>query len=196
MEPSHVSRQHALSISSAGRIVRGCRLLPGPQPTSTSPITGSTSSTSRATWTSCARFPRSSIRCRRCWRAPASLGLRTGMPTASGPFGKSSATCPIRSVCLPTGCFGSAAGTRRLSPVSTRTPTCRRRSSSADRSRMSPESGPRRAARRSRSPPAPEAWTRRGTANDATISARALLYIVAGHTEHHTGLLKSRYGLQ
>jgi hypothetical protein len=43
---------------------------------------------------------------------------------------------------------------------------------------------------------APEAWTRRGTANDATISARALLYIVAGHTEHHTSLLKSRYGLQ
>jgi DinB superfamily len=42
---------------------------------------------------------------------------------------------------------------------------------------------------------APEAWTRRGTANDATISTRALLYIIVGHTEHHTSLLKSRYGL-
>jgi hypothetical protein len=42
----------------------------------------------------------------------------------------------------------------------------------------------------------PAAWERRGTANDATISARALLYITAGHTEHHLGILKTRYGLR
>jgi hypothetical protein len=40
------------------------------------------------------------------------------------------------------------------------------------------------------------AWERRGTANDAAISARALLYITAGHTEHHLSILKTRYGLR
>ncbi len=40
------------------------------------------------------------------------------------------------------------------------------------------------------------AWERRGTANDAAISARALLYIIVGHTEHHLGVLRTRYGLQ
>ncbi|MGH9312666.1 MAG: DinB family protein [Vicinamibacterales bacterium] len=42
----------------------------------------------------------------------------------------------------------------------------------------------------------PAAWERRGTANNAAISARALLYITAGHTEHHLGILRTRYGLQ
>lgn len=40
------------------------------------------------------------------------------------------------------------------------------------------------------------AWERRGTANDTPVSARALLYIIAGHTEHHLGVLRTRYGLQ
>jgi hypothetical protein len=35
--------------------------------------------------------------------------------------------------------------------------------------------------------------TRRGTANGAQISVRALLYIIAGHERHHVGLLKERY---
>ena len=32
-----------------------------------------------------------------------------------------------------------------------------------------------------------------GTANNAKISARALVYIMAGHIEHHIGILKERY---
>ena len=32
-----------------------------------------------------------------------------------------------------------------------------------------------------------------GTANNAKISARALVYIMAGHIEHHLGILKERY---
>jgi uncharacterized damage-inducible protein DinB len=40
-----------------------------------------------------------------------------------------------------------------------------------------------------------EAWERRGTANDATVSARALAYIILGHVEHHLGVLEDRYGL-
>lgn len=39
----------------------------------------------------------------------------------------------------------------------------------------------------------PVAATRRGTANDATITARALAYIIAGHERHHVALLKDRY---
>jgi DinB superfamily len=42
----------------------------------------------------------------------------------------------------------------------------------------------------------PAAWERRGTANNSAISARALLYITAGHTEHHLCILRTRYGLQ
>jgi hypothetical protein len=41
----------------------------------------------------------------------------------------------------------------------------------------------------------PEAVTRRGIANGAEISVRALLYIIAGHERHHVGLLKERYSL-
>jgi hypothetical protein len=39
----------------------------------------------------------------------------------------------------------------------------------------------------------PVAATRRGTANDATITARALAYIIAGHERHHLKLLRERY---
>jgi uncharacterized damage-inducible protein DinB len=37
------------------------------------------------------------------------------------------------------------------------------------------------------------AWERRGTANGKPISARALLYIIIGHTQHHLGVLRTRY---
>lgn len=40
-----------------------------------------------------------------------------------------------------------------------------------------------------------DAWTRVGTANNAKISARALIYILGGHIEHHFGVLKERYGI-
>lgn len=36
-------------------------------------------------------------------------------------------------------------------------------------------------------------WSNRGTANGASITARALLYIVLGHTEHHLAVLSDRY---
>jgi hypothetical protein len=39
------------------------------------------------------------------------------------------------------------------------------------------------------------AWTRVGSANGYTVSARALVCIVAGHTAHHLALLRERYGL-
>ena len=38
-----------------------------------------------------------------------------------------------------------------------------------------------------------EAWQRRGMANDAEVSVRALAYIMAGHELHHVGILKTRY---
>ena len=41
----------------------------------------------------------------------------------------------------------------------------------------------------------PEAWECRGTANGAVISARALVYIILGHVEHHRSILEERYGL-
>jgi hypothetical protein len=37
------------------------------------------------------------------------------------------------------------------------------------------------------------AWMRRGMVNDAPITARALLYIILGHVEHHRGVLEERY---
>lgn len=42
---------------------------------------------------------------------------------------------------------------------------------------------------------APEVWALRGTASGQTVSARALLYIIVGHVEHHLGVLRERYGL-
>jgi len=38
-----------------------------------------------------------------------------------------------------------------------------------------------------------EAWTRRGVANNAEVSVRALAYIIAGHELHHREILRSRY---
>lgn len=39
------------------------------------------------------------------------------------------------------------------------------------------------------------AWPRVGTANGFRTSARALVYITLGHTQHHLGLLRERYRL-
>jgi hypothetical protein len=39
----------------------------------------------------------------------------------------------------------------------------------------------------------PEAWTRRGVANQNESTVRALAFTIAGHELHHTGILKSRY---
>jgi hypothetical protein len=39
------------------------------------------------------------------------------------------------------------------------------------------------------------AWLRRGTANGAVVSVRALACIIAGHELHHVALLRERYGL-
>jgi hypothetical protein len=41
----------------------------------------------------------------------------------------------------------------------------------------------------------PEAWERRGRANNVEVSVRALAYIIAGHELHHKAILKDRYGL-
>lgn len=35
--------------------------------------------------------------------------------------------------------------------------------------------------------------TRQGTASNATVSVRAIAYIIAGHERHHVGLLRERY---
>jgi len=40
---------------------------------------------------------------------------------------------------------------------------------------------------------ADEAWARRGTANHAEISVRALAFIIAGHGHHHLAILNERY---
>lgn len=39
-------------------------------------------------------------------------------------------------------------------------------------------------------------WVNTGTTNDTTISARALLYVILGHTEHHMVVLADRYGIR
>ncbi|MEH6868876.1 DinB family protein, partial [Priestia megaterium] len=38
-----------------------------------------------------------------------------------------------------------------------------------------------------------EAWSRKGTANNASITARALAYGIAGHEIHHMGVIRTRY---
>ena len=38
-----------------------------------------------------------------------------------------------------------------------------------------------------------EAWMRRGKANNAEISVRALAYVIAGHELHHIQILKTKY---
>lgn len=37
-------------------------------------------------------------------------------------------------------------------------------------------------------------WTRTGIANDAEVSVRALVFILAGHAAHHLQVLRDRYG--
>jgi hypothetical protein len=41
----------------------------------------------------------------------------------------------------------------------------------------------------------PSAWTRHGTANGFRTSARALVYVILGHTAHHFEILRRRYHL-
>ncbi len=38
-----------------------------------------------------------------------------------------------------------------------------------------------------------EAWLRTGTASDATVSVRALAFIMVGHVRHHMNILRERY---
>ncbi len=38
-----------------------------------------------------------------------------------------------------------------------------------------------------------EAWLRTGVASDATVSVRALAWIIAGHELHHVHILKTKY---
>ncbi len=38
-----------------------------------------------------------------------------------------------------------------------------------------------------------EAWFRTGTASEATVSVRALAYIMVGHVRHHANILRERY---
>jgi hypothetical protein len=38
-----------------------------------------------------------------------------------------------------------------------------------------------------------DAWSWMGTANNVKVSVRALIYIMAGHVEHHLGILRERY---
>ena len=38
-----------------------------------------------------------------------------------------------------------------------------------------------------------QAWARRGIANNAEVSVRALAYIIAGHELHHREILRARY---
>lgn len=39
------------------------------------------------------------------------------------------------------------------------------------------------------------AWLRAGTVNQNAISVRGLAYIIAGHAQHHLGILKERYSV-
>lgn len=41
-----------------------------------------------------------------------------------------------------------------------------------------------------------DAWTRRGIASGHPVTPRALAYITAGHTAHHLGILRDRYGVK
>ena len=40
---------------------------------------------------------------------------------------------------------------------------------------------------------APEAWDRRGTANDREVTTRAIAFMIGGHVQHHLNILKARY---
>ncbi len=39
----------------------------------------------------------------------------------------------------------------------------------------------------------PEAGERRGTANQKAVSARAIVYVIAGHELHHRAILEEKY---
>lgn len=39
----------------------------------------------------------------------------------------------------------------------------------------------------------PEAWTRRGIANEKEVTVRALAYVIAGHELHHRKILQEKY---
>lgn len=39
----------------------------------------------------------------------------------------------------------------------------------------------------------PQAWDRRGTANDHVVSVRGLAYVIVGHERHHLRVLKEKY---
>ncbi len=41
----------------------------------------------------------------------------------------------------------------------------------------------------------PEAFDRRVVANGSPVSGRALVWIMAGHVDHHAGILRDRYGV-
>ena len=41
-----------------------------------------------------------------------------------------------------------------------------------------------------------DALVRRGVANGNVVSVRALAWLAAGHTQHHVGVLRERYGLR
>jgi uncharacterized damage-inducible protein DinB len=41
----------------------------------------------------------------------------------------------------------------------------------------------------------PDAWTRRAAVGGAAMSARAFLYVIAGHELHHRAVLAERYGV-
>jgi hypothetical protein len=43
---------------------------------------------------------------------------------------------------------------------------------------------------------APDVWERRGTASGHAVSARALLFIITGHVEHHLAVLREHYGVR
>ncbi|MDQ2891010.1 MAG: DinB family protein [Gemmatimonadota bacterium] len=40
------------------------------------------------------------------------------------------------------------------------------------------------------------AWARTGVASGFAVSARAIVFIIAGHTSHHLHILRDRYGLR
>ena len=42
----------------------------------------------------------------------------------------------------------------------------------------------------------PEAWNRRGIANDTSTSVRGLAYTILGHERHHLRVLREKYGVQ
>jgi hypothetical protein len=41
-----------------------------------------------------------------------------------------------------------------------------------------------------------DSWPRRGVSNGAPMTARALLFVIVGHVEHHRAVLADRYGVR